>query len=79
MALRAQDRVIRLEEQLRLSRILGDRAAIEALRPGQLIALRFAPDDEVPELVQRIVGGELQTGDQIKKAIRVWKPDYLRV
>ena len=79
MALRAQDRVIRLEERLRLLRVIGDGAAIEALRPGQLIALRFAPDDELPELVQRIAGGELQTGDQIKKAIRVWKPDYLRV
>ena len=79
MALRAQDRVIRLEERLRLSRLLSDQAVIESLRPGHLIALRFAPDEEVPELVQRIAGGELQTGDQIKKAIRAWRPDYLRV
>jgi hypothetical protein len=79
MALRAQDRVIRLEERLRLSRLLRDEAAIESLSPGQLIALRFAPDEEIPELVQRIAGGELQTGDQIKKAIRAWRPDYLRV
>ena len=79
MALKAQDRVIRLEERLRLSRLLSDQAVIESLRPGQLIALRFASDEEVPELVQRIAGGELQTGDQIKKAIRAWRPDYLRV
>ena len=79
MALRAQDRVIRLEERLRLSRLIGDQAVIESLRPGQLIALRFAPDDEVPELVRRIAGGELRTAEEIKKTIRTWRPDYLRV
>ncbi len=79
MALRAQDRVIRLEERLRLSRLIGDQAVIESLRPGQLIAMRFAPDEEVPELVRRIAGGELQTTEEIKKAIRTWRPDYLRV
>ena len=60
MALRAQDRVIRLEERLRLSRLIGDQAVIESLRPSHLIAMRFAPDEEVPELVRRIAGGELQ-------------------
>ena len=79
MALRAQDRVIRLEERLRLSRLIGDQAVIESLRPGQLIALRFAPDDEVPELVRRIAGGELRTAEEIQKTIRTWRPDYLRV
>ena len=79
MALRAQDRVIRLEERLRLSRLIGDQAVIESLRPGQLIALRFAPDEEVPELVRRIAGGELRTAEEIKKTIRTWRPDYLRV
>lgn len=79
MALTAQDRVIRLEERLRLSRLPVDQAAVEALRPGQIVALRFAPDDEVPDLVRRIAGGELKSGNEIKKAIRMWKPDYLRV
>lgn len=79
MALRAQDRVIRLEERLRLSRLIGDQAVIESLRPSHLIAMRFAPDEEVPELVRRIAGGELQTTEEIKKAIRTWRPDYLRV
>ena len=79
MALRAQDRVIRLEENLRLSRLLIDQAVIDSLRPGQFIALRFASDDEVPDLVRRIVGGELTKADEIKKAIRVWRPDNLRV
>lgn len=81
MALRAQDRVIRLEEQLRLSRIMpGEgQTLIDTLRPGQLIALRFAPDAEVPDLVRRIVSGELRSGDEIKRAIREWRPDHLRV
>src|SRR5215217_4125189 len=79
MTLRAQDRVIRLEERLRLSRLLpNDVAAIDDLRPGQLVALRFAPDDEVPEIFKRVVSGELKKPDQIKRAIRTWRADYLR-
>ena len=81
MSLRAQDRVIRLEETLRLSRLLpaSDHGVIAGLRPGQLVALRFAPDDEVPELVRRIAVGELTTGKEIKAAIANWKADHLRV
>jgi hypothetical protein len=81
MSLRAQDRVIRLEETMRLSRVLpaSDVAAIDALRPGQLTALRFASDDETPDIVRRIVSGELKTGEEIKKAITSWRADHLRV
>ena len=79
MALRAQDRVIRLEESIRLSRLGVDQAGIDSLKPAQLVALRFAPDDEVPDLIRRINAGELMKGEQIKKSIRVWRPDYLRV
>jgi hypothetical protein len=81
MSLRAQDRVIRLEETIRLSRILpaGDAAAIDNLRPGQLAALRFASDEETPDIVRRIASGELKTGDEIKKAITSWRADHLRV
>jgi hypothetical protein len=81
MSLRAQDRVIRLEETLRLSRLLPatEQAAIAGLRAGQLVALRFASDEEVPDLVRRIVSGELNKGTEIKKEIRNWRPDYLRV
>lgn len=79
MALKAQDRVIRLEENFRLSRLQVDQAAIDSLRPGQLIALRFASDAEVPDLVRRINAGELTKGDEIKKSIRAWRADYLRV
>ena len=79
MALKAQDRAIRIEERLRLSRLLpADHAAIDSLRTGQLIALRFAPDDEVPELMRRITSGELSKGEEIKKAIKQWRADHLR-
>ena len=81
MALRAQDRVIRLEETLRLTRLLPNEelSAIDKLKPRHLVALRFASDAEVPDLVRRCVAGEFESSDDVKKAIRVWRPDYLRV
>jgi hypothetical protein len=81
MALRAQDRVIRLEERLRLTRLLPaeEHDSIDRLASRQLIALRFASDEEVPALVRRCVAGELQSGDDIKKSIQTWRPDYQRV
>ena len=81
MPLRAQDRVIRLEERLRFERILPAhlRARIEDLTPEQLIGLRFAPDEEVPELVRRSLEGELRTRSDIKGAIQNWRADHFRV
>ena len=80
MSLKAQDRVIRLEERLRLMELMpGRTAGINSLRTGQLIALRFAPDNEVPALFDRIVSGELVKPGEIKREIKVWRPDYLRV
>jgi len=75
-----QDRVIRLEERLRLSNLLPAEmhSRINDLTPGQLVGLRFAPDDEVVGLAQRCMSGELTKGEQIKKEIRNWRPDYLR-
>ncbi len=43
-----------------------------------MIALRFAPDDELPELVDRVLKGELNTGKEIKLAIRNWRGDHVR-
>jgi Family of unknown function (DUF6526) len=81
MPLRAQDRVIRIEERARLERILPSdlRGRIGELTPSQLIAIRFAPDDEVPDLTRRALNGELKTQKDIKLAIRTWRADHLRV
>lgn len=81
MALRAQDRIIRLEERLRLDRLLPPvlRERAGNLTTSQLIALRFAPDDEVEELAQKVIAGELHTRSEIKRAIRNWRSDDLRV
>jgi hypothetical protein len=81
MSLRAQDRTIRFEERFRLERLLPTdlRGRIDELSPGQLIALRFAPDDEVPELTRRALAGELKRQGDIKRAIRNWRADHLRV
>ena len=80
MALRAQDRVIRLEERLRLAQLMpGEQAVIDSLRPGQLVALRFASDEEVPALARRCASGDLVKGSQIKQEIQTWRPDSLRV
>ncbi|MBW4038635.1 MAG: hypothetical protein HIU91_07105 [Acidobacteria bacterium] len=79
-ALRAQDRVIRLEEQLRLADLLPEDqlGLIDAITLPQFIALRFAPDAELAALAQRAAAENL-TGDQIKRSIATWRPDHHRV
>lgn len=75
-----QDRVIRLEEKLRMMAVLPEplRSRIGELRDTQIVALRFAPDDELPGLVKRAIEEKLSR-DDIKKAIKNWRPDYGRV
>lgn len=79
--LKAQDRVIRLEMRLRLHEILPPdlHPRIAELTPRQLIALRFASDGEMADLVREVLAGKLATGTEIKKRIRDWQPDHLRV
>jgi len=80
MVLTVQNRVIRLEMTLRLQRVLGQAAAnaLANLPLGRLIALRFASDAELPELIARVLSQELRTSTQVKQAIREWQPDLLR-
>jgi hypothetical protein len=76
-----QDRVIRLEERLRLQRLLPAdmESRIGEIRTDLLIGLRFAPDDEVADLARRVLAGELTDRKGVKAAIRAWRPDHQRI
>ena len=79
-ALTVQDRVIRLEMRLRLRGVLPPdlQPNVDALTHRQLVALRFASDAEMTELVREVLAGKLSTGKEIKMRIRNWQPDWLR-
>ena len=79
-ALSVQDRVIRLEERNRLERLLPPdlRARIPELETAQLVALRFAGDGELVELVRAVLAEKLVERRAIKRRIRDWRPDYER-
>jgi hypothetical protein len=79
-SLKVQDRVIRLEERLRLQALAPTEwhTQIYRLSEGQLIALRFAADDEVVELAKQALEHNL-TRKQIKERIKDWRGDYWRV
>ena len=81
MALQAQSRVIRLEERLRLARLLpaSEHAMIPTLSTRHLVGLRFASDAEAPALARRCAAGELRSAGDVKRQVKEWRADHLRV
>jgi len=80
MATVNQDRLIRLEERIRLNQLMpGREADVAKLSLDQLVGLRFADDAEAPGLVDRIMAGDLSDREDIKKEVKVWRGDTLRV
>ena len=80
-ALTMQDRLIRLEMRLRLAKILPADLAqrIGELTVSQLIGLRFASNEELPELVRKVLAEGISDRTAIKRMVRTWQGDYLRV
>jgi hypothetical protein len=76
-----QDRVIRLEERMRLQRLLPDdlQSQVGDFTTDQLVGLRFAPDDELPELARRVLDGSLSDRKSIKQAVKNWHADHQRI
>ncbi len=79
-AMTVQDRVIRLEMQLRLARLLPPELhpRIDDFAVGQLIALRFASDQELPLLARQVLEENLTSRQEIKRRVKNWRADYLR-
>ena len=80
MALTVQDRVIRLEETLRMRALLPAdlQPRIGEFTVKQLVALRFASDAELPELARQVLDGKIEDQKAIKRMVREWRADYQR-
>ncbi len=78
--LAVQNRVIRLEERLRLQRLLPAdlQPRIGEFTVAQLVSLRFASDAELPVLARKVLDERLNNRRAIKQLVKNWKPDYLR-
>jgi hypothetical protein len=78
--LTVQDRVIRLEERLRMQRLLPPdlQPRIPEFTVSQLVALRFASDQELPALARRVLAESITDRKVIKRMIQNWTPDHLR-
>jgi uncharacterized protein DUF6526 len=79
-ALSVQDRLIRLEERLRYERVLPEelRWRADELTVNQFVSLRFACDEELPKLMQKVLDEKMTKRKAIKQLIKKWRPDYLR-
>ena len=80
-SLRQQDRIIRLEERLRLQSLLPDdlRPRINELRTAQLISLRFCSDEELADATRAVLSGEVKSANDIKRRVKQWRPDHHRI
>jgi hypothetical protein len=80
-ALGAQDRVIRLEERLRMHGLMPDelKPRIDEFTTDQLVALRFASDEELPGLGQKVLDEGIGDRKTIKEMIVTWRADYQRL
>ena len=80
-ALKAQDRVIRLEMRLRIRELLPEdlQGRINDFTPTQMVGLRFAGDAELPELARKVLDENITKMTPIKKMITDWQGDYFRV
>ena len=79
--LAAQDRLIRLEMYLRLEKLLPAElySRLDEIPPKRFVALRFAGDEDLPQLIQGVLDGKLATDKDIKQKITHWKTDNFRV
>lgn len=77
---RVQDRVIRMEERMRLGRLLPEklRPRLGEFTPAQLVALRFASDEELAALAERVLNEGIRENRAIKALIQKWRADHLR-
>ena len=80
MALTVQDRVIRLEERLRMRALLPAdlQPRIDEFTVKQLVALRFASDQELPALARKVLDEKIADQKAIKKLVANWRADYQR-
>jgi uncharacterized membrane protein YciS (DUF1049 family) len=80
MALKVQDRLIRLEERLRMEKLLPAdlQARIPEFTTAQLVALRFASNSELPDLARKVLDEKVVDRKAIKQMIKTWRPDFLR-
>jgi hypothetical protein len=80
MVVTVQDRVIRLEERLRMRALLPAdlQPRIDDFSVRQLVALRFAGDDELPALARKVIDGKIEDQKAIKKMVANWRADHQR-
>lgn len=80
MTMKVQDRVIRMEERLRLERVLPAdmQPRIDEFTIEQFVGLRFASNAELPELARKVLDEKLNHRKEIKQLIKTWRPDLAR-